>query len=170
MLLYLLRHGVAVDREAPDCPPDPQRPLTREGSEKARLAIAGLRRLGVKPGTIVSSPLLRAMQTAEIAAELLGHAKDKIRRTPALEPSADPADLLRELAKMKAEEVLCAGHAPHLDELIAHAVGARTPFTSLKKSGAACLEFESFAAGRGMLLWLYPPKVLRCLGEKLPQR
>jgi phosphohistidine phosphatase len=165
MLLYLLRHGVAVDREDPDCPADALRPLTGKGVEKVRLAVAGLRRLGVKPGVIVSSPLLRAVQTAEIAAEILGHAKDKIKRTPALEPSADPADLLREVARWKAEEVLCAGHAPQLDELIAHAVGARTAFTALKKSGAACLEFASTGGGRGVLLWVFPPKVLRFLGE-----
>jgi phosphohistidine phosphatase len=165
MLLYLLRHGEAVNREDPDCPPDEQRPLTRKGVEKARLAVAGLRRLGIKPGIIVSSPLLRAVQTAEIAAELLGQAKDKIRQTTALEPSADPGDLLRELARLKTEEVLCAGHAPHLDELIAHAAGARTAFTALKKAGAACLEFESLAGGRGVLLWVFPPKVLRFLGE-----
>ncbi len=165
MLLYLLRHGVAVDRKDPDCPADALRPLTRDGVEKTRLAVAGLRRLGVKPGLIVASPLLRAVQTAEIAAEVLGHAKDQIKRTPALEPSADPADLLREVARWTAEEVLCAGHAPHLDELIAHAVGARTAFTALKKSGAACLEFASPTGGRAVLLWVFPPRVLRLVGE-----
>ncbi len=165
MLLYLFRHGEATDREDPECPPDAERPLTREGVEKTRLAARGLRRLGVKPDLIVSSPLLRAVQTAELAAAELSYAKEKIRRTRALEPEADPAEFLKELARWKQDEVLCAGHAPHLDEMIAHAVGVRASFTALKKAGAACLEFGSSAPARAALLWLIPPKVLRELGE-----
>ena len=165
MLLYLLRHGVAIDRDDPECPPDAERPLTREGVEKTRLAARGLRKLGVKPDLILSSPLLRAVQTAELAAVELGYAKEKIRRTSALESEADPAELLKELPRGKKCEVLCTGHAPHLDEMIAQAVGVRVAFTGLKKAGAACLEFGSAAASRGVLLWLMPPKVLRQLGE-----
>jgi phosphohistidine phosphatase len=164
MLLYLLRHGLAVDREDPKCLPDAERPLTREGMEKTRQVARGLRMLGVKPDLILSSPLLRAIQTAEIAAAELTYAKEKIRRTPALEPEADPADLLKEIARLRKEEVLCAGHAPNLDEVIAHAVGVRMAFTGLKKAGAACLEFDSALASRGRLVWLYSPKVLRQLG------
>lgn len=165
MLLYLLRHGVAMDREDPDCPPDAERPLTREGVDKTRQVARGLRKLGVKPDLIISSPLLRAIQTAEIAAGELSYAKDKICRTPALEPEADPAELLKEISRLKKDEVLCTGHAPHVDELIAQAVGVRAAFTALKKAGAACLEFDSPAASRGKLLWLFPPKILRQLGE-----
>ena len=163
MLLYLFRHGVAVDPSDPECPPDAERPLTREGIEKTRLAARGLRKLGVKPDLILSSPLLRAVQTAEIAARELGWPKEKIHRTRALEPDADPAELLKELARLKQDVVLCTGHAPPLDELIDHAVGVRVAFTGLKKAGAACLEFASSASSRGVLLWLRPPKVLRQL-------
>ena len=165
MLLYLLRHGIAIDREDPECPPDAERSLTREGIEKTREVARGLRKLGVKPDLIISSPLVRAVQTAEIAAAELSYAKEKIRRTPALEPDADPAELLKEISRLKKDEVLCAGHAPHLDEMIAQAVGVRAAFTSLKKAGAACVEFDSPAASRGTLLWLFPPKVLRELGK-----
>lgn len=165
MLLYLLRHGVAIDREDPECPDDAARWLTPEGIEKTRGVAAGLRKLGIQPGLILSSPLRRAVETAEIAAKELGHAKGKIRRTEALLPEADPAGLLKEVLQLRTEEVLCAGHAPHLDEMIAHAVGVRYSFTALKKAGAACLEFNSPGASRGKLLWLFPPKVLRQLGE-----
>src|SRR5208283_1167049 len=123
MVLYLVRHGIAVDREDPDCPPDAERPLTKKGVEKARLVLEGLLQLGAKPEIIISSPLLRAWQTAEIAAAVLHYAKDKIRRTEALLPDADPAVLTKELARLSAGEVLCTGHAPHLDEFIAHAAG-----------------------------------------------
>lgn len=163
MLLYLFRHGVAIDPADPESPPDAERPLTREGIEKTRLAARGLRKLGVKPDLILASPLVRAIETAEIAARELGWTKEKIHRTAALEPDSDPAELLKELARLKKESVLCAGHAPHLDELIARAVGVRVAFTGLKKAGAACLEFASPASSRGVLLWLLPPKVLRQL-------
>src|SRR5271170_5224137 len=98
MLVYLVRHGIAVDREDPDCPPDAERPLTKKGIEKARLVLKGLLELGAKPDVILSSPLVRALQTAEIAAKVMHYSKDKIRRTDALLPEADPAMLTRELA------------------------------------------------------------------------
>jgi phosphohistidine phosphatase len=165
MLLYLLRHGIAIDREDPECPPDAERWLTKEGVEKTRQVARGLKRLGLHPGLILASPLVRAMQTAEIAARELGYPKEKIQSTRELLPEADPAGLLKELSRLKQGDVLCAGHAPHLDELIAHAVGARSGLTSLKKAGAACLEFDAFAASRGKLIWILPPKILRFLGE-----
>src|SRR5208282_4116021 len=104
MLVYLIRHGIAVDREEPDCPPDAERPLTKKGIEKARLVMAGLRELGAKPDVILSSPLVRAWQTAELAAAALHYSKDKIRRTEALLPEADPTALMKELGRTKAEQ------------------------------------------------------------------
>ena len=165
MVLYLVRHGIAVDREDPDCPPDAERPLTKKGVEKARLVMAGLLQLGAKPDVVLSSPLVRAWQTAEIAAAALHYAKEKIRRSEALLPDADPAALTRELARLHVDEVLCAGHATHLDEFIAHATGNRRSFTGLKKAGVACLEFESVTAGAGILTALYPPRVFRALAD-----
>ncbi len=165
MVLYLVRHGIAIDREDPHCPPDAERPLTKKGEEKVRLVVAGLLQLGAKPDVILSSPLVRAWQTAEIAAGVLHYSKDKIRRTEALMPEADPAVLIKELARLNADEVLCTGHAPHMDEFIAHATGNRRPFTAMKKAGAACLEFESVSPGAGMLTALYQPRMFRALAD-----
>ena len=64
---------------------------------------------------------------------------------------------------MKAKEVACFGHAPHLDLLIAHLAGARGPFTELKKAGVACFEHAS-AHGKWVLRWMVTPKMLRELG------
>jgi phosphohistidine phosphatase SixA len=64
---------------------------------------------------------------------------------------------------MRAETVVCCGHAPNLDAVIAHVVGACDAFTSLKKAGAACLELPSLRAASGSLLWLHPPAALRRL-------
>lgn len=165
MLVYLVRHGIAVDREDPDCPPDAERPLTKKGAQKARQVLSGLLEMGAKPAAILSSPLVRAWQTAEIAATVFRFSKEKIRRTDALLPEAEPAGLLKELARLNAEEVLCTGHAPHLDEFLALATGHRSSFTALKKAGVACLEFESPAPGRAVLYALYPPRTLRALGD-----
>lgn len=165
MLLYLMRHGIAIDREDPKCPPDPERFLTKKGMEKTRAVAQGLRALGIQPEAMLSSPFVRAVQTAEITAAALGFARDKIRQTEALIFGRKPAELFRDLARVRAREVICFGHAPHLDEVIAFALGCRSPVTSLKKAGVACLELKAVAPPRGSLLWVHTPRSLRILGE-----
>jgi phosphohistidine phosphatase len=164
MRIYLMRHGPAQDRDDPECPPDPDRQLTRPGAERTREAARGLRALGAKPGTVLTSPYLRAVQTAAIAATALGLDEEHLVQTDALLPDGAPAPLFAELAEVEAEEVLLAGHAPSLDEILAFAVGCGgRPFTRLKKAGVACVEVEPGAAPRGRLLWLLGPKALRRL-------
>jgi len=165
MRIYLVRHGIAVDREDPKCPSDPKRYLTPEGIKKTRAAMRGLRTLVTKPDGIITSPYLRAAETAEIAADELGYPADKILQSDALLPGAVPSQLLRELVKLSAEEVMCFGHAPHLDLFIAHCLGGRSAVTELKKAGAACLEMEKLSAGSGVLAWLFTSKALRALAQ-----
>jgi phosphohistidine phosphatase len=164
MILYLVRHGIAVDRTDPKSPPEAERPLTAKGVQKTRSAALGLRALGAKPDTLITSPFVRAAQTAEIFAEALSFAPEKIRISDLLKPAENPADIVKELGRAKAKEAACFGHAPHLDLLIAHLAGARAPFTELKKAGVACFEQES-AQGRWHLHWILTPKFLRHLGE-----
>src|SRR5580700_6869597 len=71
MRLYLMRHGVAVDREDPDCPPDPERYLTPKGIDRTRAAAQGLLELKVKPDALFTSPYVRAVQTGELVCEVL---------------------------------------------------------------------------------------------------
>ena len=162
MILYLVRHGIAVDRTDPKAPPEPERPLTAKGVQKTRSAALGLKELGVDPDVFITSPYVRAAQTAEIFAETLGFPPEKIRASEALKPAGNPDEIVKEIARLKAKEVMCFGHAPHMDQMIAHLVGARGSFTSLKKTGVACLERKS-AAGRWDLLWILTPKMLRQL-------
>ncbi len=161
MRLILIRHGIAVDREDAGCPPDPDRYLTKEGTARTREAMLGLQSLDVKPEVILSSPYVRAVQTAKLAAEAFQIPERKVRRTEALLPGADPSDLLGELGKISVACVACCGHAPNLDEVLAHAVGARGAFTALKKAGAACVEVDPDQPGTGTLHWLYLPATLR---------
>src|SRR2546429_2416101 len=122
MQLYIVRHGIAIDREDPKCPPDPERYLSEEGVEKTKAVAKGLASLRVAPGLFVTSPYTRAVQTAEIFADALDYSKQKIRRSELLLPGAEPTLLFRELARDKqASSIFLFGHAPHLDDVIATA-------------------------------------------------
>ncbi len=164
MILYLVRHGIAVDRTDPKCPPEAERPLTARGVQKTRSAALGLRALGAKPDVLITSPFVRAAQTAEIFAEALGFPLDKIRVNESLKPAGNPAEIVSEISHLRAKEVAVFGHAPHLDLTIAHLAGARTPFTELKKAGVACFEHVS-SHGGWRLCWILAPKILRDLGD-----
>jgi phosphohistidine phosphatase len=163
MILYLVRHGLAVDRTDPKSPAEAQRPLTAKGVQKTRTAALGLDELGVKPDVLITSPYVRAAQTAEIFAETLGFPVEKIRVSEALKPAANPSEITKEVLRLRAKEVMCFGHAPHLDVFAAHLIGSRV-FTEIKKAGVACFEHAS-AEGKWDLKWLVTPKILRQLAE-----
>jgi phosphohistidine phosphatase len=165
MRLYLIRHGIAIDREAPNCPPDTERPLTPKGMKRSHAAALGLRALDVKPNAVLSSPWLRALQTAEIFCETIGYPSKKIIRTDALKGTSSPGDLMRELQSMKAKVVLCFGHEPHLHLVIAHVLRTSAKITELKKAGLAVLELEHASPPQGELIALYPASTLRLLGK-----
>jgi len=162
MDLYIVRHGIAIDREDPKCPPDPERYLTEEGIEKTKHVAKAVVALGITADVLISSPYVRAQQTAEIFASALGYAKQKIRHSDLLLPGTDPALFFRELAKDKhSSSVLVFGHAPHLDELIAAALTTKHNITTLKKSGVAALTLKRISPPSAQLLWLTTPKILR---------
>ncbi len=165
MHVYIVRHGIAVDREDPHCPPDPERYLTEEGVDKTKGVAKGLAALGVSPDLFLTSPYVRAVQTAEILADAVGYPRQKIRRSDVLLPGTEPSLLFCELAKDKqASSVFLFGHAPHLDDVIAAALGAKKPLTALKKAGVALLELKRISPPIGLLVWLAIPKLLRRAG------
>jgi phosphohistidine phosphatase len=166
MQLYIVRHGIAIDREAPKCPPDPERYLTEEGIEKTKQVAKGIAALGPAPDLLLSSPYVRATQTAEIFAHALDYPKPKIRRTDLLLPGGESLLLFKELAKDKQSSIVFVfGHAPHLDDLIATGLGSKHQLTQLKKAGVALLELRRISPPSGQLIWLAPPKLLRWAGE-----
>lgn len=166
MRLYIVRHGIAIDREDPKCPPDPERYLTEEGVEKTKAVARGVAALGVDANLFLTSPYVRAAQTAEIFAATLEYARQKIRRSDLLLPGTEPSLLFRELAREKqASSVFLFGHAPHLDDLIATALGAKKHVTSLKKAGVALIELKRISPPIGMLEWVATPKLLRRAGK-----
>jgi phosphohistidine phosphatase len=172
--VHLFRHGIAIDpsdavSQGLACPTDPERFLTDKGKDRARAAARGLRVLGITPEIVVTSPYVRARQTAAIVREELGVGEETV--TDLLVPMAAPS-LVAELLRGRGEQdLLCVGHAPHLDLLVAYLVGADDPITSLKKAGCASLEIRHGRPGAGTatLVGVYTSSALRKLaGERDP--
>jgi phosphohistidine phosphatase len=155
--LYVLRHGIAHDRAAPDCPPDAERRLTSRGIERTRSAMRGLRELGVEPARIFTSPYRRAAETARIAADVLGLDPREVAQTDSLLPEAGGRAFLEQLPATG--DAMCVGHAPQLDELIGAAIGHGGAPTALKKAGVACLE-QPRCHDTWRIAWVLTPKQL----------
>jgi phosphohistidine phosphatase SixA len=165
--VVLLRHGIAQDRADPACPPDPLRKLTDEGKRKTRKVCRALfEHLDVKPTRILSSTLVRAQETAIIAADEMELETKDIVSTEALLPEAPPYAIFHALFAFHEtdEEILVAGHAPNLDLVLALAItGGRAAVTKLKKAGAACLVLDDLPHPKGELAWLVTPKLMAAL-------
>lgn len=164
MWVHLLRHGIAIDPTDPACPTDPDRFLTDKGKARVRLGARGLRALGIAPELVITSPYVRARQTAEIAREELGDSTEIT--SDLLVPMAEPSLIVELLRARPEQNILCVGHAPNLDLVCAYLVGADDPVTSLKKAGCASIEIRHGrpGAGTGALVGLYPASALRRLG------
>jgi phosphohistidine phosphatase len=152
MQLYFLRHGEA------DWPgwtkPDDERPLTDFGKKEARQVARFLNRLKVKPDLIVSSPLPRALQTAEAAAEQL---KAKLRQDEALEPGFGISELSAVLKRHPLKALMLVGHEPDFSSVISALTGG---FIKMSKAGVALIDID-LETEKGRLLWLFPPKFAR---------
>jgi len=164
--LYLVRHAVAAER-GPDFPDDAQRPLTDEGVERFRRAVAGLRDLGVQLDLVLSSPYVRARETAELLCVGL-KPRPKLIVVDALSAGEKSADVIAAVARHSAagrgaSRLALVGHEPDLGELAARLLGAkgRVEF----KKGAVCrIDVDrAMPAGPGTLRWLLTPRVLRGL-------
>jgi phosphohistidine phosphatase len=158
--LYLIRHGVAAER-GDEYPDDSKRPLTANGIARLRREAKALEALDVAFDQIISSPLVRTKQTADIFAESM-KVKPPVATIDALAPAGTPSGVIQELSKyMRKARIALVGHEPNLGELAAKLIAARTPIEF--KKGAICrIDFEILPPkGVGQLRWLLPPKVLR---------
>jgi phosphohistidine phosphatase len=160
-----MRHGLAINRDDPDCPSESERYLTTKGIDRTREAAQGLAEMKIAPTVLLTSPYVRAVQTGEIVCEVLGIEPKHLHATDALKPEAKPARIAEELARTSADEAICFGHAPHLDDFIAYALRASAPITTLKKAGVACLDLQTLSPPGGQLRWLLTAKLLRNLGS-----
>lgn len=158
--LYVIRHGVAAER-GDDFPDDSKRPLTGDGIAALRKEAKALDALGIGFDHIITSPLLRTKQTAEVFAEHLS-SKPSVSNSDALAPAGSSASVLQELGKhMRKGRIAVVGHEPNIGELAARLIGSRTPLEF--KKGAICrIDFEVFPPkGSGQLRWFLTPKILR---------
>jgi phosphohistidine phosphatase len=160
--LYLIRHGVAAERGA-EYPDDSKRPLTPQGMSRLRREARGLEALGVTFDEIVTSPLVRTRQTADVIAESL-KTKPAVTTSDALAPAGTSGAVMQELAKYtKKGSVALVGHEPNLGELAARLIGSRQPF-EFKKGGICRIDFETLPPkGVGILRWFVTPRILRKL-------
>ena len=158
--LYLIRHGVAAER-GEDFPDDSKRPLTNAGISRLRKEAKALDALGLAFDHIITSPLVRTKQTADIFAEAL-KSKPSVSQSDALAPAGTSTAVVQELAKhMRKGRIALVGHEPNIGELAARLIGARMPFEF--KKGAICrIDFEVFPPkGMGQLRWFVTPRMLR---------
>jgi phosphohistidine phosphatase len=158
MDIYILRHGVA-ESHGPDGT-DETRALTDEGRAKLRAVLGRARAVKVNPSLILTSPFVRAVQTAELAAEVLGY-KKSLLRTDALLPSSSPAAVWREIRGHDDEsDILLAGHEPLLSETASYLLGANGVVLEIKKGALACIEVDELTrTPGGVLKWLLTPKL-----------
>ena len=162
----LFRHGIAADQEEWGGP-DVARPLTPKGMEKTAASVEGLVRLGVDPSHLWSSPLTRALQTAEILQEIV-HFPGEIHISEDLRPEAAPERLFDVLARQaKDVRVVCVGHQPQLGYVAGLSLfGGPVMGLELKKAGACCIRFDgAVKPGEGVLRWWLTPSQLRLLAK-----
>ncbi len=167
MQLLVIRHGIAEDAEkfAATGQGDSLRPLTKEGKRKMKEVAAGLREIVDTVDVIGASPLLRALQTAEIVAKAYGGLP--IRTIKQLTPDSDPSALLEWVRQQPSGQVIAiVGHEPHLGILVTWLITERRDSrVAMGKGGACLLEFSSrVAAGAGILQWLLTATQLRRVG------
>ena len=160
--LYFVRHGLAAER-GDAWPDDTKRPLTEEGMSRLRKAARGLARLGVSVEVVLTSPLVRARQTAEIVAGGLDP-RPSLVNVDSLAPDGTYAAVVADLEKhARKTRIALVGHEPMMGELAARLIGSRHPI-EFKKGGICRIDVEDLPpAGPGDLRWMLTPKILRAL-------
>jgi phosphohistidine phosphatase len=176
MDVYFLRHGLAGQHGDPKYKDDSLRPLTAQGREKIHCAALGMQILGLKFDTVLSSPYLRARQTAEIVAQAYKIKDKNIYFTDNLLPPASIKQLLREVHTYfpKSKNILFVGHEPHLTEMISNLLKSNKPLTIDFKKGGLCKlsiqQLQLLGEPRDAVLsWLLTPAQL-CLLAKSKEK
>jgi phosphohistidine phosphatase len=163
MILYMVRHAIAVSRGTPGIADD-DRALTEEGIKKMERAASGLRSMGYIPELILSSPLIRARQTADLLIEAFGKGV-QLEIVPALAPSGSRQKLYQDmgLRAKKFGSLMLVGHQPSLGEIAGEiAWGSAEHYVEFKKGGACAIELESVHdIPKGHMISLLTSSILR---------
>ncbi|HLY17050.1 MAG TPA: phosphohistidine phosphatase SixA [Bryobacteraceae bacterium] len=158
MEIYVLRHGIADEPKAGA--PDSERALTDAGREKLRAVLERAREAGVQPTLILTSPYRRALQTAQIAGQVLEC--KKIVESDILVPESTPKAVWELIcARRREEALLLAGHEPLLGMTVAHLLGAPSLQVDLKKAALVRIDQETFSGQpHGILKWMLTPRLV----------
>ncbi len=162
--LYLIRHGVAAER-GDNYPDDTKRPLTNEGVQKLRREAKALIALDLTFDVILTSPLVRTRQTAEIIGAAFRNAPPVVNM-PSLAPGGAHNSIIEELTKQhRRHRIALVGHEPGLGELAGRLIGLRKPLEF--KKGAICrIDVTALPpTGPGRLRWFLTPRILRRIGK-----
>src|SRR5690349_2003311 len=162
MNLYIVRHAIAVQRGTPGYEDDSQRPLTDEGRKKMKKIVKGLHQLDLKLNVILSSPYVRARDTAKILADEFGMEK-QLSFSDNLTPPGNFEDLIEEIhKKYDVENVALVGHEPMLSQFVSWLiVGNEQAKITLKKGGVCCLSAQDlYQDHQAALGWLLTPALL----------
>ena len=166
MNLYLLRHGIAAEPKVAGIEPDSERPLTARGKNRLRTIVKAMAELDLSFDLILSSPFLRAKQTAELIAKNFKLRK-KLAFSDDLTPAGNPRLLIQQLNRFRPEpeNVLLVGHEPYLGKLVALlAAGNSSLEIDFKKGGLCKLEADFLLYGRcAKLVWLLTPRQMELM-------
>jgi phosphohistidine phosphatase len=161
MNLYILRHGIAVEPDVPARRQDAERPLTAKGKKRLRQIAGAMKAMELSFDLILFSPYLRALQTAEIVAEIFPRRR-KFAVANELTPGGNPKTFIEQLNKIKPapKNVLLVGHEPYLGQFIGLLAAGNTNMAiDFKKGGLCKLEVETLRYGRcATLAWLLAPR------------
>jgi phosphohistidine phosphatase len=166
MEIFLLRHGLAVERGTPGFKDDSARPLLPKGKKQLKKTARAMREMDLAFDLILSSPYLRAKETAEIVvAGLKG--RQRLKFSSALAAEKEPLRLIGELQKIKPapKTILLVGHEPFLSRLISLLVtGGPDLQMDFAKGGLAKLEVDTLQAGKcAVLAWLLTPRQMKLM-------
>jgi phosphohistidine phosphatase len=167
MELYIVRHGLAHPLGQRNDFTDEKRTLTSQGRDRMREAARGLRKVGVRPEMILTSPLARAQETAEIVADSVGIDKQMLLTTTNLAPGFVFQELFAEIKEKRVESIALVGHEPDLGEFAGVIISGQDHIgLPLRKGGACCIYVtETIPSFKGTLAWLLTPKQLRIIGR-----
>jgi phosphohistidine phosphatase len=163
MNIFILRHGIAVERGTEGFERDSERPLTGKGMRQLRTSAAAMKKMKLRFDLILSSPYERARHTAEIVADELKLEK-RLKLSDTLKSESDPDIMIGEISRLKPmpENLLLVGHEPYLSHLISRLVGNGDMAMDFKKGGLCKLEVEKLnGAARAQLAWLLTPKLMK---------
>ncbi|MGH9448915.1 MAG: phosphohistidine phosphatase SixA [Terriglobia bacterium] len=166
--IYLMRHGIAEDRDPEGSSDDAKRPLTPEGEVKVRAIARGLDRIGAKWDWIITSPLKRAVETADALTDELGSSAPRDLCEALTPDDGSRQKVTAFLAQHPGRSrILLVGHEPSLSDLASELIGAgREACLTFKKGGCCLVSFDQFPSAKapGALSWWLTPRLLRKIG------